>query len=114
MAEGAPVANECADGAGHQRRSDPDRSYPTESLHHRVRGHSRRCDQNSSAAPPVDGAANDELIRFLARRLSIPPTSVQIHSGAGGRHKRVLVKGINAQLVMACLNLGGRKEPVMR
>ena len=66
------------------------------------------------AAPPVDGAANEELIRFLARRLSISPTSVQIHSGAGGRHKRVLVKGINAQLVMACLNLEGRKEPVKR
>ena len=28
------------------------------------------------AAPPVDGAANDELIRFLARRLLIPSTSV--------------------------------------
>jgi uncharacterized protein len=58
------------------------------------------------AAPPVDGAANDELIRFLARRFSIPSTSVQIHSGAGGRHKRVLVKGATAQLVMARLKLG--------
>ena len=38
-------------------------------------------------APPADGAANDELIRFLARQLSIPSTSVRIHSGAGGRHK---------------------------
>lgn len=57
------------------------------------------------AAPPVDGAANDELIRFLARQLSIPSTSVQIHSGAGGRHKHVLVKGITAQLVIARLNL---------
>ena len=61
------------------------------------------------AAPPVDGAANDELIRFLARRLSIPPTSVQIHSGPGGRHKRVLVKGATAQLVMTRLNLGDGK-----
>jgi len=58
------------------------------------------------AAPPVDGAANDELIRFLARRFSIPSTSVQIYSGAGGRHKRVLVKGATAQLVMARLKLG--------
>jgi uncharacterized protein (TIGR00251 family) len=57
------------------------------------------------AAPPVDGAANDELIRFLARQLSIPSTSVRIHSGAGGRYKHVLVKGITAQLVMARLNL---------
>jgi uncharacterized protein len=57
------------------------------------------------AAPPVDGAANDELIRFLARRLSLPSTSVQIHSGADGRHKRVLVKGVSVELVMTRLNL---------
>jgi uncharacterized protein (TIGR00251 family) len=62
------------------------------------------------AAQPVDGEANDELIRFLARRLSIPITSVQIHSGAGGRHKRVLVKGATAQLVMTRLNLGDEKR----
>ena len=60
------------------------------------------------AGPPVDGKANDELIRFLARRLSIPITSVQIHSGAGGRHKRVFVKGATAQLVMARLKLSPR------
>ena len=63
------------------------------------------------AAPPVDGAANDELIRFLARRLSIPATSVQIKSGAGGRHKRVLIKGAPAQLVLDCLSLGNQKGP---
>jgi uncharacterized protein (TIGR00251 family) len=57
------------------------------------------------AAPPADGAANDELIRFLALQLSIPSTSVRIHSGAGGRHKRVLIKGATVQLVMARLNL---------
>ena len=63
-------------------------------------------------APPVDGAANDELIRFLARQLSIPSTSVQIHSGAGSRRKRVLVKGITAQIVMNRLIHGDRKGPV--
>jgi uncharacterized protein len=61
------------------------------------------------AAPPVDGAANDELIRFLARQLSISTSSVGIHSGASGRHKRVLVKGATARLVLARLNLGNRK-----
>jgi len=61
------------------------------------------------AALPVDGAANDELIRFLARELSIPSTSVQIQSGANGRHKRVLVKGVTAQLVMARLIPAHRK-----
>jgi uncharacterized protein len=62
------------------------------------------------AAPPVDGAANDALIRFLANRLSIPCTSVRIHSGAGGRHKRVLLKGTTAQLVLARLKLGNQKR----
>jgi len=57
------------------------------------------------AAPPVDGAANDELILFLARQLSIPTVSVQIRSGAGGRHKRVFVRGITAEMVMTRLNL---------
>ena len=56
-------------------------------------------------APPADGAANDELIRFLALQLSIPSTSVRIHSGAGGRHKRIFIKGVTAQLVMARLYL---------
>ena len=63
------------------------------------------------AAPPVDGAANDELIRFLARQLSIPSTSVRIQSGASGRHKRVFVKGVTAQLVLARLDFGHQKEP---
>ena len=58
------------------------------------------------AAPPVDGAANEELIRFLACQLSVPATSVQITSGTGGRHKRVVIKGASAELVLTCLNLG--------
>jgi uncharacterized protein len=57
------------------------------------------------AAPPVEGAADDELIRFLAHQLSIPAASVRIHSGAGGRHKRV-VKGKTAQMVKVRLKLG--------
>ena len=62
------------------------------------------------AAPPVDGAANDALIRFLANRFSISHTSVRIYSGAGSRHKRVLVKGATAQLVLARLKLGNQKR----
>ena len=61
------------------------------------------------AAPPVDGAANDELTRFLARQLSVPITSVRIHSGASGRHKRVLIIGVTAQLVLARLSLRNQK-----
>jgi uncharacterized protein (TIGR00251 family) len=48
------------------------------------------------AAPPVDGEANVELIRFLARVLNVPRTSVSIAAGSGGRSKMVAVEGIAA------------------
>ena len=44
-------------------------------------------------APPVDGAANEELVRFLARRLHVSPSAVAIVGGAGSRRKRVAVTG---------------------
>jgi uncharacterized protein (TIGR00251 family) len=46
------------------------------------------------AAPPVDGAANEELVATLARALSVPKSSVRIVRGQGGRHKMVAVAGI--------------------
>ena len=55
------------------------------------------------AASPSDGAANEELIRFLGSELSVPLSAVRIESGAGGRHKRVRVMGKTAEQVMACL-----------
>lgn len=61
------------------------------------------------AAPPVDGAANEELIRFIAKQCSIPRTSVLIQSGAEGRRKRLCLKGITADTVMARLNRGEQK-----
>jgi len=64
------------------------------------------------AAPPVDGAANDELIRFVADCCMIPRTSVLIQAGLEGRHKRLWLKGVTAELVMARLMLGGQKGAV--
>jgi len=47
------------------------------------------------AAVPVDGAANDELIRFLATRLAVPPSAITIVAGHAGRRKRVEVDGVS-------------------
>lgn len=41
------------------------------------------------AAPPVDGKANDELVRFLAEHYAVPRRSVTIVSGLKSRAKRV-------------------------
>ncbi|HXX76694.1 MAG TPA: DUF167 domain-containing protein [Nitrospiraceae bacterium] len=62
------------------------------------------------AAPPADGAANSELVRFLARRCSIPLSSVHIQSGFGSKLKRILLKGIPAGRVIAGLNLEPKKD----
>ena len=43
------------------------------------------------AAPPVDGAANDEIRALLARALAVPKRDVEIISGASGRSKLVEV-----------------------
>ena len=45
------------------------------------------------AAPPVDGAANEELIRILARTFKVSKGAIQIMSGHTGRTKRVGITG---------------------
>jgi uncharacterized protein (TIGR00251 family) len=45
-------------------------------------------------APPVDGAANDELVRTLARHFGVVRSAVRIVGGQQGRRKRVHVDGL--------------------
>jgi uncharacterized protein len=47
-------------------------------------------------APPVEGAANAELIEVLADALEVPKRSVAIVSGATSKQKRVKISGITA------------------
>jgi hypothetical protein len=47
------------------------------------------------AAPPVDGAANAALLRFLSKTLDIPKSQLSISAGHTSRHKRILVTGIS-------------------
>ena len=45
------------------------------------------------AAPPVEGAANAELTRFLAKRLGVPARSVEIVGGQTSKTKVVRAQG---------------------
>jgi uncharacterized protein len=45
------------------------------------------------AAPPVDGAANAALLRFLAGVLDVPRSRLEI-TGASSRRKRIAVSGL--------------------
>ncbi|MFZ5756426.1 MAG: DUF167 family protein [Pseudomonadota bacterium] len=44
------------------------------------------------AAPPVDGAANEALCRFLARMCGVAKSAVSVESGETGRHKTVRIR----------------------
>lgn len=44
-------------------------------------------------APPVDGAANEELIKFLAKALRVSKTNIEIITGQTSKIKRLRVAG---------------------
>lgn len=48
-------------------------------------------------AAPVDGKANEALIRFLADTLEVPRANIEIRAGQTGRKKIVQIAGINAE-----------------
>jgi len=46
------------------------------------------------ATPAGDPAANQELVTFLAEKLEVPASSIEIVAGANGREKVIAVEGI--------------------
>jgi uncharacterized protein (TIGR00251 family) len=48
------------------------------------------------SAPPVDGAANQELTRVLARSFRVPQNAVEIISGSNSKNKIVRLQGADA------------------
>jgi uncharacterized protein YggU (UPF0235/DUF167 family) len=53
------------------------------------------------AAPAVDGAANDALLRLLAAELGLPKSGLRIVTGATGRHKRIEAEGVEPSTLLA-------------
>jgi hypothetical protein len=56
-------------------------------------------------APPVEGKANDALVRFLAKALGVPRSRVTLVTGERGRSKVVRVAGVTREALMAALGL---------
>ena len=48
-------------------------------------------------APPVEGAANQELIAVIARVMDVPRSAVSILAGDRSRNKRVFVAGLTRE-----------------
>jgi uncharacterized protein YggU (UPF0235/DUF167 family) len=61
------------------------------------------------AAPPVDGAANDALVKLLASELGVARSTVRLVSGTTARTKLIEVDGAAAMVAARWPGLG---EPV--
>lgn len=63
-------------------------------------------------APPVDSAANEALIRFIARELGCARNSVRLVRGNTSRHKVFFIDGITVEEAESRLNhsIGPRKK----
>jgi uncharacterized protein (TIGR00251 family) len=57
------------------------------------------------AAPPVGGAANDALVRFLSDAIGVPRRAIRLVSGEKSRDKRVAIAGVDLPAVLAALGL---------
>jgi len=49
------------------------------------------------AAPPVDSAANEELVYFLKKAVGIPASRIHLVRGAASRSKDVLLEGVSLE-----------------
>jgi uncharacterized protein (TIGR00251 family) len=59
------------------------------------------------ASPPVDGAANAELVKLLSKTFGVSGSAVEILSGRSGRTKQVKISGVNAKDFLKITGDGG-------
>jgi len=57
-------------------------------------------------APPVDAAANEALVKFLAEKLDCPRGKVELIRGHTSRHKTILLHGFKPEKVLPKLSGG--------
>lgn len=55
------------------------------------------------AAPPVDGQANEALLKWLAKSLACPQKTISLVSGELSRQKRVRITGLSPEQLMTTL-----------
>lgn len=63
------------------------------------------------AAPPVDGAANEEICRYLAERFGLRKGDVIVQTGQASRHKRIILKRVQATRVRDILGVPFSDRP---
>jgi hypothetical protein len=57
------------------------------------------------AAAPIEGAANQELIKLLSKSFKLPKHAVQIISGSTSKNKLVRIQGADANKLQQLISL---------
>jgi len=63
------------------------------------------------AAPPVDGAANEELVVTLAKAFKVPRGAVEITAGHSSKLKHVIVMGGSPEVLTAYMKQSAMNAP---
>jgi uncharacterized protein len=66
------------------------------------------------ASPPVEGAANAEVIKLFAKALGVSKSSVEIVSGQSSKSKHIRISGIPAAKVRNLFDENPRPRPQAR
>ena len=61
-------------------------------------------------APPVDGKANEAVVRLLASIFKIPRSAVTIVRGETGRKKTLCIAGISAAALLRAIEAGSLRQ----
>jgi len=65
-------------------------------------------------APPVEGKANEALIRFLAKTWDISPSQIEIVKGHHAREKTVRISGLTEQTALGLGIAPGRQADMKK
>ncbi len=57
------------------------------------------------ASPPVDGAANAELVKLLSKTFNVSKSAIEILSGETSKTKKVQIKNASSKKLAEILNL---------
>lgn len=55
------------------------------------------------AAPPVDGAANAEIVRLLAKTFAVAKSQIEILNGKTSKTKQIKINGVRKEKLRAVL-----------
>lgn len=61
-------------------------------------------------APPVDAAANDALVKFLADAFDCPRSCIKIVYGHTSRHKQIKLTGISPETVIQAVSRSSKLQ----